>query len=120
VSVASFSAEEGLTKLNVSGGHLMVPGAVGDVGKTVRICIGANDISLACELPSQTTILNVLPVVVMAVSAVSDMQVNVLCAIGGEGGARVLARITKRSQDIFNFHASQKIFAQIKGVSMVD
>jgi len=120
VSVTSFSREDGLTKLDVGGAELLVPGHVGDVGKNIRIRIAANDVSLALQEPSQTTILNVLPVVVMDVSAINDTQVNVLCGIGGEGGAQILARITKRSQDTFNFSTSQHIFAQVKGVSMVD
>lgn len=119
-SVKSVSKEDGLTKLDVCGAELLVPGLVGDVGKNVRVRIAANDVSLAVVEPSQTTILNVLPVVVMDVSAINETQVNVLCAIGGEGGAQILARITKRSQDTFKFSTSQHIFAQVKGVSMVD
>jgi molybdate transport system ATP-binding protein len=82
--------------------------------------IAASDVSLAVERPSLTTIMNVLPAIIADIQPVGEAQANVVVTIGHrEGGARVLARVTRRSANLLGFTVGQPIFAQIKAVSLV-
>jgi len=117
-SVSAFDSQEGLSRLEIAGGSLLVPGHVGREGSTCRVRVAASDVSLAVAPPSRTTILNILEATILEITALDNAQLNILCALGGNG-ARILARISKRSMNAFGFHAGQKIFVQVKGVSMV-
>lgn len=114
-----YSTQDGLSVLDVSGAQLLVAGFVGGQGQSLRVRINASDVSLAVEVPSQTTILNVLGAVVLDINVVNETQVNVLCGLGDADGAQILARITKKSQSIFQFFVGQRVYAQIKGVSLI-
>src|SRR5215831_9330082 len=102
--VGPYSAEDGLTALAVDGETLLVPRRAGKEGSTDRIRIAAADVSLAVNRPSQTTILNILPVLVQQIEPLDEAQVNVLLTIGHqEGGQRLLARVTRRAQRVLDF-----------------
>lgn len=116
----SFDATHSLTTFDVSGETLLVAGRVGDCGQSYRVRIAASDVSLAVERPSLTTIMNVLPAIVADIQPVGEAQANVVVTIGHrEGGARVLARVTRRSVNLLGFTVGQPIFVQIKAVSLV-
>lgn len=121
VEVMSFSKSDRITEVRTEGGSLQIPGELGDVGSKHRISIAANDVSLAKEQPSETTILNVLPARILGIHLLDDARCNLLLSIGhqNEDGARFLARITQRSLRKFDFTVGQNIYAQVKCVSMV-
>ena len=49
-----------------------------------------------------------------------NAQVNVLVTIGHrEKGAMLLARITRRAQQVLSFVPGQNVYAQIKAVSLI-
>jgi len=80
------------------------PDRFGKQGGADRIRIAATDVSLAVEPPSQSTILNVVPVRVKDIHLSDNAQVNVLVTIGHrEGGQMLLARITRRAQRVLGF-----------------
>jgi molybdate transport system ATP-binding protein len=118
--VGPYSAEDGLTALAVGGETLLLPRRVGKEGTNDRVRIAATDVSLAVERPSQTTILNIVPVRVQQIEPLDEAQVNVLLTIGHrEGGQRLLARITRRAQRVLGFRPGQDIYAQIKAASLI-
>ncbi|WP_419905614.1 molybdenum ABC transporter ATP-binding protein [Kiloniella sp.] len=122
VEVTAFSEADRITEVNVDGGVLQIPGQLGDVGSKHRISIAANDVSLAREKPSETTILNVIPTHILNIHLLDGGRANLLLLIGHQDkkeGARFLARITQRSLRKFDFSVGQDIYAQIKSVSMV-
>jgi molybdate transport system ATP-binding protein len=118
--VGRFSAEDGLTALEVGGETLLVPRRIGKEGGTDRVRIAATDVSLAMQRPSQTTIVNILPVRVKEIEPVDEAQINVVATIGHrDGGPRLLARVTRRAQRVLGFAPGHDMYAQIKAVSLI-
>jgi molybdate transport system ATP-binding protein len=119
--VGAFSVEDGLTTLDIGDGEkLLVPRRVGKEGSMDRVRIAATNVSLAVIRPSQTTILNIVPVRVKDIQPVDEAQINVLVTIGHrEGGPKLLARVTRRAQRVLGFGAGQDVYAQIKAVSLI-
>jgi len=118
--VKAFDPAYALTEMNVHGESVFVPGRVAEVGKARRVRIAAADVSLSPERPSRTSILNVIPARIRDVHDVNDAQSNVVMSIGhGEGGPALLARISRRACHTLHFSPGQKIFAQVKAVSLV-
>lgn len=96
--VSANNPGDGLSALNIDGATLLVRSRVGKAATLQRVRIAANDISLAVEPPSPTTILNVVPVRVQDLYPLDDAQINVMLTIGHrENGPKLLARITRRS-----------------------
>jgi molybdate transport system ATP-binding protein len=119
--VGAFNVEDGLTVLDIGDGEkLLVPRRVGKEGGMDRVRIAATDVSLAVVRPSQTTILNIVPVRVKDIQPVDEAQINVLVTLGHrEGGPRLLARVTRRAQRVLGFGPGQDVYAQIKAVSLI-
>jgi molybdate transport system ATP-binding protein len=118
--VVAFDAADGLTSLDVDRETLLAPGRVGEPGAIRRVRIAASDVSLATERPSQTTILNVVPVRIREVQPVNDAQVNVVVTLGHRDGTRrLLARVTRRAQRNLGLQPGRDAFAQIKAVSLL-
>lgn len=119
-TITAFDEQDRLSELEFDGGKINLAGKIGEIGQGCRIRIAARDVSLAVDRPSKTTILNVLPATILDIHPVDDGRINVLLSAGeGEGGARFIARITLRSLNQFKFKKGQKVFAQVKSVSMV-
>jgi len=116
----SFDARDGLTTLDVGGEPLLVASRVGEAGTLHRVRIAATDVSLAVDRPSQTTILNIVPVRVQEIEPLNDAQINVVVSIGHrDGGPKLLVRVTRRAQRLLGFDPGQDMYAQIKAVSLV-
>jgi molybdate transport system ATP-binding protein len=119
-SVSGYDEQYHLTVMNVSGQALLIPGRVAEAGRTRRVRIAAADVSLAPERPSQTSILNVMPVEIREIQPVGEAQVNVMLSLGHDGaGPMLLARISRRASETLRFAAGQKIYAQVKAVSLL-
>jgi len=118
--VGPYSAEDGLTVLDIGGEKLLVPRRITKESGTDRVRIDASDVSLAADRPSLTTILNIVPVRVKDIHPLDDAQVNVLCGIGHrDGGPVLLVRITRRALRVLGFAQGQDIYAQVKAVSLI-
>ncbi|MBM3507580.1 MAG: molybdenum ABC transporter ATP-binding protein [Alphaproteobacteria bacterium] len=118
--VGEFDARYALTHVSVSGGNLLVPGRIGEPGSHRRVRVAAADVSLVAERPSATTISNVLPARIVEMRPLDDAQVNVVLQLGQDGaGARLLARVTRRSAEMLSLAPGQQVFAQVKAVSML-
>jgi molybdate transport system ATP-binding protein len=118
--VGAIDERYALTHVTVAGGALLVPGRIGEPGSRRRVRIAAADVSLAREVPSQTTITNVLPARIVALRPLDEAQVNVVLVLGHEGdGARILARVTRRSMELLALAEGARVYAQVKAVSML-
>ncbi len=120
-AVVSGREADGLLRLRL-GGETLFTAMAGDIasGANLRIRIRADDVSLAVERPSPTTILNVLPARIAAVHPVDAGRAIILLDAGHDGaGPRFLASITLRSLHAFAFRPGQPVFAQIKSVSLL-
>jgi molybdate transport system ATP-binding protein len=118
--VHSFHEEDQVSCLSVGDQMIWVTGKAGDVGQHKRLRIAATDVSLAVEKPSQTSILNILKAEICHISKVDEARMNVLLKIGQNYGPKIIARISKKSLNAFNFQIGQQVYAQIKGVSVVE
>ncbi|GCL61589.1 molybdenum ABC transporter ATP-binding protein [Pseudaquabacterium pictum] len=110
----------GLTRVAFDGGTLWVGETAAAPGEAVRARVLARDVSVARQRPQDTSVLNVLPVVLDSVQA--DRSTALLrLRLGGPGGDPVwlLARITRRSADALALQPGDALFAQIKGVALM-
>lgn len=117
--ILSFDPENNLTTISVNGGEFLIPGNAGQNGIKKRLRVFANDVSLSPEKPSRTTILNVMPAQIIDICTIEESQFNILCQLHNNG-EKIQARITKKSQNYFNFQIKNKIFIQIKSVSLIN
>jgi molybdate transport system ATP-binding protein len=119
--VAGFDDQFALTEMSVAGGKLIVPGRHGAVGHKRRLRISASDVSLTRTAPTDSTILNCLPVRIVAVEKRSDEpQVILILALGSDGsGSHIASRITRKSQVALGLEAGEHAFAQIKSVALI-
>ena len=119
-TVETHDAAYGLLTLRVDGGRLLVPAPPVATGKRQRLRIAASDVSIARTAPVASSILNAVPARIVSNSPLGHGEVIVLLALGADGcGARLLARITRRSWDQLELADADRIFAQVKGVSLI-
>ena len=117
--VEAYDAAYGILTLQVDGGRLLVPAAPVAVGERRRLRIAASDVSLARESPVASTMLNALPACIVSKSRIEASEVLVVLALGSNGGgAKLLARVTRRSWDFLQLSEGMNIFAQVKGVAL--
>jgi molybdate transport system ATP-binding protein len=119
--VDSIDEAYALTSFAVSGGILIVPGRQGAKGAERRLRIAASDVSFTRTSATDTTILNCLPARIVSVDGhANEAQVNIIAALGAAGdGARIAARITRKSLDALALAPGTPVFAQIKSVALV-
>lgn len=119
--VTSVDEAYALTHFTVPGGELIVPGLQGVPGTERRLRIASSDVSFTRTAATDTTILNCLPARVVSVDAHGNAaQVNLVVALGADGaGARIAARITRKSLDALALAPGVPVFAQIKSVALV-
>ena len=105
-----------LTLATFPGGRFCVPQQMMAVGQSLRIRVQARDVSLTLEPQTGTSILNILPVTVTAVSDDSPGQVMVGL---DAGGTPLLAKITRKSAQALGLVTGQTVYAQVKGVAIL-
>jgi molybdate transport system ATP-binding protein len=107
-----------LSYVRIGAGRLAVARRSLAVGQRLRVRIDARDVSLALKVPELTSILNILPARVVDLSAGEDpAQILVRLEAGGEP---LLARITRRSAAELDITPGTQLFAQVKGVALMD
>ncbi len=116
-----YDAANQLNALDVGGVRLLVPGAKMPKGEGQRLRLRAGDISLSRARHGDSSVLNILPVVVRGVEQASDNGlppglVNVALALGEQS---VLARITAKSAMELQLAPGEELFAQIKASALV-
>jgi molybdate transport system ATP-binding protein len=119
-TVVAQDAADGLATLAVAGGHFLVPAEPLRPGERRRLRVLADDVSLAREQPSRSTIVNVLLARILSIRSQADHRVTALLGLGQDGeGARLLSRVTERSWKELDLKPGLDVYAQVKGVALV-
>jgi len=117
--VEAYDAAYGILTLTIDGGQLLVPAPSAAVGEGRRLRIAASDVSLAHDAQHVSSILNALPARVVSKSPVGSSEILVVLALGADGsGAKLLARLTRRSWDLLELAEGLNVVAQVKGVAL--
>ncbi|KZT13885.1 molybdenum ABC transporter ATP-binding protein [Acidovorax sp. GW101-3H11] len=117
-TVQQHDARDHITTVGFSGGQLLLVSPTARApGEALRLRVQARDVSLALAAPSDSSILNILPATVVAVAEDSPGQ----CMVALDAGAtRLLARVTQRSAQALALAPGRAVFAQVKGVAIVN
>lgn len=117
-TVSRHDTQDHVTTVRFEGGELLLVSATPrQPGERLRLRLQARDVSLALAAPADSSILNVLPGTVAAVAEDSPGQWMVAIDLGG---VRVLARITQRSGLSLGITPGKAVYAQIKGIAVVN
>jgi molybdate transport system ATP-binding protein len=111
-----------LTTLRIAGGSLVIPGRAGSLGSRRRLRISASDVSFTRGAATATTILNCLPARILSVHPHDrdEAQMNIVAALGEDGaGARIVGRVTRKSQEALGLAPERSVFVQIKSVALL-
>ena len=112
----------GLSRLHFAGGALWLGRVAHAPGDRVRVRVPARDVSLVGQRPGPTSILNVLAAEVVALhgqGATVTVRLACIDAIDAAQGAPLLARITRRSAEALALRPGLRLYAQVKGVSLM-
>lgn len=85
-------------------------------GQNIRLRIRANDVSLIKQQPDQSSIRNILPVIIESLT--EDEENDVVAVKLNLSGHVLWANITRWAKEELALEPEQKWFAQIKGVSV--
>lgn len=113
--IAGRLLDDGLTELAFSGGRLLLPGILGELGQSVRVRIPAGDVILARTAPAGISALNVIPVTITEVVPGRGPGVAVGLRAGQD---RLLARVTGRSAARLALTPGEQIYAIIKATAV--
>ncbi len=120
--VAEHDEHYALSRLRFAGGDLWLGRVPHALGEPVRVRVPARDVSLVREAPGATSILNVLPAEVLALHGQgATVTVRLACVDGADAGhgSPLLARITRRSAEALALQPGLRLYAQVKGVSLM-
>lgn len=119
-TVVAQDAADGMATLAVPGGSFLVPAEPLQIGERRRLRVLADDVSLAVEQPSRSTIVNVMRAKILSIRSQADNRVTALLGLGEDGsGARLLSRVTARSWTELGLQAGLDVFVQVKGAALV-
>jgi len=107
--------EDGLTKFDFGDGDIWVAGKFEASKSPLRLRIAANDVSITRDRPTSTTILNILRATIEEVRSVDTATALVRL---GAGNQNLLARVTNRSVRRLGLKAGDRVFAQVKSVTV--
>lgn len=117
-TVQSHDAADHLSTLAFDGGQLqLVMAQPRGVDSQVQLRVQARDVSLSLLRPECSSILNILPAQVLDLREDGPGQVMVSLQAGN---TRLLARITQHSARALQLQAGKQLFAQIKGMALLD
>ncbi len=103
-----------LSKIDFHHHEIFVPG-IHQLGRTLYMQILAKDVSLTKQIPEATSILNILPVVVISVTKNSEASVIVELSCAS---TVLYSAITQKSCDLLGLYSGMPLFAQIKTISL--
>lgn len=115
-TIIAHDTEYHLSCAEFSGGQLLLPQQATTVGRQVRIRIQARDVSLSLVPPRESSILNVVPAIIVEI--MDDTAGQVMVGLDANG-TRMLARITRKSCVAMQLLPGRAVYAQIKGVAIL-
>ena len=117
-TVLQHDAHDHITTVGFNGGQLqLVSPTPRAPGEPLRLRVQARDVSLARAPASDTSILNILPA---TVAALAENSLGQLMVALDAGPTRLLARVTQRSAQALALAPGQAVFAQVKGIAIVN
>jgi molybdate transport system ATP-binding protein len=111
------NAEWHLARVEFDGGELWVRDNGAALGRGVRVRILARDVSIANSRHDDTSIMNLLPAIVIA-HAAEDHPSAILVQLR-IGGTALLARVTRRSAQRLDLAPGREVWVQIKAVALI-
>jgi len=114
-AIHAFDPHYSLTRLHSDAGELIIPGRIGENGDKIRIRIHARDISLSLTPPTDSSVLNVLPVMITGIGLAKGALVDVRLEANS---TPLLAKLTRKSCDQLQLKPGHPVFAQIKSVAI--
>jgi molybdate transport system ATP-binding protein len=115
-SVSRHDTEFGLTELTVDGHSLRVNQLPLAPGQSRRVRIPARDVSVCRERPTDSSILNILPVTVTEIEETSGPRLLLRLKLGSQ---YLLARITRKSAVELALKAGDQVHAQVKSAALL-
>lgn len=110
----------GLSELAIGDLRLWVGRTQVPMGQPVRARILARDVSVALSHAQDSSIANILPATVASCRQDGQDTVMLGLALATQGAPLLLARVTRRSADALRLTIGQRVFAQVKGVALID
>ncbi len=110
-----YDEEYDLTQFDFSGGELWVPGRYDMTVHSVRLRIAAHDVSLCRAKPESTTILNVIAAEVEEIQQSKGASALIRLRVGRD---YLLAKVTRRSVARLDLKKGDRLFAQVKSVTV--
>jgi molybdate transport system ATP-binding protein len=114
--VASHDDEYALTFLDFPAGRFSVPKKAIQIGESVRLRILARDVSLTLEHQTDTSILNIFPATVVAISEENESQNLVRL---DANGVPVLSQVTRKSTAVLGLVPGKRVYAQAKSIALL-
>ena len=115
-TVTALDADYHLATVSFPGGNISIAEQNLTVGEKVRLRILARDVSLTLKHQTDTSILNIIPVTITALSEESTSQFLVKL---DAAGIPLLARVTRKSADALKLAPGKPVFAQVKSVALL-
>lgn len=115
--IGAHDDSDGLTRLDCGGGSLFVARRPEPLGRRLRCRLHARDVSLTLARAEHTSILNILPAVVVG-TAPTEIPSHMLVRLDA-GGVPLLARITRRSSRALAITPGRPVWAQVKAVALL-
>jgi molybdate transport system ATP-binding protein len=114
--VVAVDSRYALTRLEVSGQELSVPGSDAPIGSELRLRVRARDVAIATQRPDALSIRNVLTARILEIELSGDSPfAEVLMDLGD---AHLRARLTRASVDDLGLHRGQPVYALIKSIAI--
>jgi molybdate transport system ATP-binding protein len=107
--------EDGLTRFDFGDGDIWAPGDFATSAGPLRLRIAASDVSITRARPEETTILNVIRGTLEEIHAV-DTAISLLRL--GVGNQQLVAQVTNRSVRRLELAVGDRVFAQVKSVTV--
>jgi molybdate transport system ATP-binding protein len=115
-TVSGYDSGTRILTVTTAAGDFRVVSDPVPVGASVRIRLKARDVSLTLEKPGQSSILNILPVMVQAINGVDQNKAVVRLEAGG---APILAHVSHLSVDRLGLLPGLRLFIQVKSVALL-
>lgn len=113
--VSKYDSEYKATTVQTAAGNRFILQGAAVVGRKVRLVIRANDVSLCLHKPEATSIVNVIAGNIIDIKVDQELRATVRIDCAGD---HLLARITSLSLRKLELSVGQKVYVQIKAVSI--
>ena len=116
-TIAEHESNYHLTRVDFLGGSISLPTIAANIGTPLRIQIYARDVSITLEPSMASSILNVLAATITDITDDNQGRSSISLQIGNQ---TLLAHITHKSAVLLKLQLGMKVYAQIKGISILN